>query len=358
VAGPLRTRFVARVGKDIGEASRRGVARKVAIAGASAALVAGLVTYGSLDAGAAPQPTIAQVQAKVNSLSAQYDRAVQQYDQENEQLTAAKAQLARVNKEYAADEAQFKAAHQQMAQIAAADYEDSGSTSLAGLLTANNPATVLSEANLMLQVAGSRNQQAQAYLAAAQQVASVQQQKQRTESGIAALTAQKAQTKNSFEKSLNAEKAILDSLTASQRQKVVTAGGGSTSATNTVSTSTQAGKAVAFMFQELNAGCPYVFGGTGPCPAGYDCSGLVQAAWASAGVTIPRDTYSQWASLPAVSSTNLQIGDLLFYNGIGHVAMYVGNGHIIDALNPSAGIRYSSITDSWYAANYDGAIRV
>ena len=138
---------------------------------------------------------------------------------------------------------------------------------------------------------------------------------------------------------------------------MVTAGGGSTSAVDTVTTSTQQGKAVAFMFQELNAHCPYVFGGTGPCAAGYDCSGLVQAAWASAGVSIPRDTYEQWAALPAVSSSNLQPGDLLFYNGIGHVAMYVGNGHIIDALNPTAGIQYNLTSASWYASTFDGARR-
>ena len=333
------------------------MARKVAIAGASAALVAGLLTYGSLDAGAAPQPSIQAVQAKVNQLSAQYDQAVQRYDQSNEQLTAAKTQLDRVSKEFAQGEAQFKAAHQAVAQIAAADYENSGSTSLAGLLTTNDPATVLSEANMMLQVAGSRNQQTQAYLAAAVQLDQVRLQKARTAAGIAELTLQRAQQRNSIGKLLSQEKATLDSLTAAQQQQVVTAGGGSTSATYTGTTATQQGKAVAFMYQELNAHCPYVYGGTGPCAAGFDCSGLVQAAWASAGLSIPRDTYEQWAAFPAVSTSDLQPGDLLFYNGVGHVAMYVGSGHIIDALNPSAGIQYNSTSASWYASTFDGARR-
>jgi peptidoglycan DL-endopeptidase CwlO len=341
----------------MGGTPRRGVAKKVTIAGASAALVAGLVTYGSLDAGAAPQPSVQQVQAKVNQLTAQYDRDNQLYDQSSQQLTAANAQLARINKELAQDQAQFEAAHQQVAQIAAADYEGSGSTSLAGLLTAQDPATVLSEANLMLQVAGSRNQQTQAYLAAAQQVTSIQQQQQRTKDGIAALTAQRKQQKNSSAKALNQEKAILDSLTAAQQQQVVTAGGGSTSAVYTGTTSTQEGKAVAYVYAQLNAHCPYVYGNTGPCSLGFDCSGLVMQAWASAGVTIPRDTYEQYAALPAVSTSNLRPGDLLYYNGIGHVAMYVGGGHIIDALNPSAGIQYNSMSASWYASNFDGARR-
>jgi cell wall-associated NlpC family hydrolase len=293
----------------------------------------------------------------VNQLTAQYDRAVQQYDQSNEQLTAAKSQLDRVNKEVAADQARFKAAHQQVAQIAAADYEDSGSTSLAGLLTTNNPATVLSEANLMLQVAGSRNQQTLAYLATAQQLAAVQQQKQRTESGIATLVRQRNQQKNSIGKLLQQQKATLDSLTAAQQQQVSTAGsGGTTNSAYTGPTSTQAEKAVAFAYSQL--GCTYYFGGTGPCHSpGFDCSGLVMQAWASAGVTIPRDTYGQWAALPHVSSSSLRVGDLLFYNGIGHVAMYVGGGYIIDAATSGIPVEKIPMSTSWYANSFVGAAR-
>ncbi len=55
------------------------------------------------------------------------------------------------------------------------------------------------------------------------------------------------------------------------------------------------------------------------------------SAWASAGVTIPRDTYEQWAALPHIPVSDIKPGDLLYYNGIGHVAMYVGGGMIIDA---------------------------
>jgi cell wall-associated NlpC family hydrolase len=83
----------------------------------------------------------------------------------------------------------------------------------------------------------------------------------------------------------------------------------------------------------------------------------MMAAWASAGVTIPRDTYEQWAALPHISLSDLQPGDLLYYNGIGHVAMYVGNGMIIDA--PAAGqpVRELPMSTAWYAGSLDGAAR-
>ena len=78
-------------------------------------------------------------------------------------------------------------------------------------------------------------------------------------------------------------------------------------------------------------GVPYVFGGEQP-GVGFDCSGLVQWAWAQAGVSIPRTTETQWPALPHVSLNALQPGDLLFYynldgdNQVDHVVMYTGSG--------------------------------
>ncbi|MGH3153912.1 MAG: C40 family peptidase, partial [Streptosporangiaceae bacterium] len=120
-------------------------------------------------------------------------------------------------------------------------------------------------------------------------------------------------------------------------------------------TTTQAGKAVAFEYAQI--GCPYVYGGTGPCQMGFDCSGLAQAAWASAGVAIPRDSYEQSAELPHVSVSSIEPGDLLIYNGEGHVAMYVGNGDIIDAPQTGLDVERIPMSTPWYADNLDGVVR-
>ncbi len=78
-------------------------------------------------------------------------------------------------------------------------------------------------------------------------------------------------------------------------------------------------------------GVPYVFGGEQP-GVGFDCSGLMQWAWAQAGVSIPRTTETEWPSLPHVSLDALQPGDLLFYynldgdSQVDHVVMYTGSG--------------------------------
>ena len=118
-------------------------------------------------------------------------------------------------------------------------------------------------------------------------------------------------------------------------------------------TSTQAGKAVAFTYAQL--GKPYQWGATGP--GSFDCSGLVQAAWAAAGVAIPRDTYEQWAALPHIATSAIQPGDLLYYDGEGHVAMYVGGGYIIDAPQTGEDVEKIPMNTGWYAATFDGAVR-
>jgi peptidoglycan DL-endopeptidase CwlO len=333
-------------------------ARRAVAVAAALLLAGGLATGMAQVAGAEPQPTVSQVQAKINQLTGQFNKAVQQYDQVAQQLTGAKARLAQVNKEMADDQARYNAAQVKVVQIANASYEDSGQTSLAGLLTSSNPAQVLAMASVIMQLTGDRNLETQQFLTVAQQLGSVQQEQQRTELGIQQLLDQRNQSKNSIKKLLDSEQATLDTLTASQQQQVLDGGlggGGTTSGTYTGPTGSQADTAVQFVYDQL--GCPYVYGGTGPCADGFDCSGLVQAAWAAAGIDIPRDTYEQWAALPHISSSDIEPGDLLYYNGEGHVAMYVGGGYIIDAPSTGYDVEKIPMDTSWYADNFDGAVR-
>jgi cell wall-associated NlpC family hydrolase len=329
------------------------------LAGTALLLAAGAATGVARVAGAQPAPTIAETQAKINALTAKFDKATEQYDQVAQQLTVAKAQLRRLNKQLARDENAYQAARKKVVQIAASSYEDSAQTSLAGLLTSNDPATILAQASIVMQLTSARNLQTQDFLAKAKQLSSVQQTAQHTELGIQQLASQKAHQKDQLTKLIQQQKDILASLTATQVTQVqggtVNGGGGITHGHYTGPTKTQAEKAVAYVFNQL--GCSYVYGATGPCGAGFDCSGLVMQAWASAGVSIPRTTYDQWAALPHVSANDLQPGDLLYYNGIGHVAMYVGGGMFIDAPAPGQVVRELPMNTAWYSSSFDGAAR-
>ncbi|MGV9554112.1 NlpC/P60 family protein [Streptomyces sp. NPDC003522] len=103
---------------------------------------------------------------------------------------------------------------------------------------------------------------------------------------------------------------------------------------------TKAGKALAFARAQI--GKPYVWGATGP--DSYDCSGLTQAAWKAAGVSLPRVTYDQVNAGTTVSLSAAQPGDLVFfYADVTHVGIYIGNGMMIHAPKPGAYVREESI---------------
>ncbi|MFF8094287.1 NlpC/P60 family protein [Streptomyces sp. NPDC016675] len=106
------------------------------------------------------------------------------------------------------------------------------------------------------------------------------------------------------------------------------------------SNGTKAGKALAFARAQI--GKPYVWGATGP--GSYDCSGLTQAAWKAAGVTLPRTTYDQVNAGTTVPVSQAQPGDLVFfYDDLSHVGLYIGNGMMIHAPKPGAYVREESI---------------
>ncbi|MDN3024542.1 C40 family peptidase [Streptomyces sp. S.PB5] len=103
---------------------------------------------------------------------------------------------------------------------------------------------------------------------------------------------------------------------------------------------TKAKKALAFARSQI--GKPYVWGATGP--DSYDCSGLTQAAWNAAGISLPRTTYDQVNAGTTVSLANAQPGDLVFfYDDVTHVGLYIGNGMMIHAPKPGAYVREESI---------------
>ncbi|MEV2242340.1 NlpC/P60 family protein [Micromonospora sp. NPDC049891] len=99
------------------------------------------------------------------------------------------------------------------------------------------------------------------------------------------------------------------------------------SAADAPNVSGQAGVAVRYAYGAL--GKPYGWGKDGP--GSYDCSGLTSAAWRAAGKSLPHNTRMQWGVVAHISRGDLRPGDLVFYSGLGHMAIYVGNGQVIHA---------------------------
>ncbi|MFE9571038.1 NlpC/P60 family protein [Streptomyces sp. NPDC006692] len=114
-------------------------------------------------------------------------------------------------------------------------------------------------------------------------------------------------------------------------------------------------------FARRQIGTPYVWGGNGPAEGGFDCSGLTQAAYHAAGITIPRVAQSQYDAGPHIpAKAPLAPGDLLFFGtgpgSVTHVGIYSGPGLMIDAPHPGAVVRERP-TDVSRRADFQGATR-
>jgi cell wall-associated NlpC family hydrolase len=102
-------------------------------------------------------------------------------------------------------------------------------------------------------------------------------------------------------------------------------------------------------------GVPYVWGGASP--SGFDCSGLVEYVYAQLGISLPHYTVSQWNATIPISVSELAPGDLVFFDGLGHVGIYIGGGQFIHAPHTGTVVQVSSLS-GYYASALVGARRV
>jgi cell wall-associated NlpC family hydrolase len=102
-------------------------------------------------------------------------------------------------------------------------------------------------------------------------------------------------------------------------------------------------------------GVPYVWGGASP--SGFDCSGFTMYVYAKVGVSLPHNAAMQYGMGTPVARSQLAPGDLVFFNGLSHVGMYIGGGRFVHAPHTGDVVKISSLSESWYSATYVGARR-
>jgi peptidoglycan DL-endopeptidase CwlO len=103
-------------------------------------------------------------------------------------------------------------------------------------------------------------------------------------------------------------------------------------------------------------GVPYHYGGGSPA-SGFDCSGFVSYVYAHFGISLPHLSYAQFAMGRSVARRALRPGDLVFFDGAGHVGIYVGKDEFIHAPHTGTAVQISSL-DGAYGRGYDGARRI
>lgn len=322
--------------------------------------------------------TAAQVRAKVDKLYQDAEAATEKYNGAKEKADHASATLRTLHDEAARKTMKLNSARKQLGWVAASQYREGGLDPAVQLALSDDPVAYLQGAEFA-ERAG--HQQSTAIANVRKELREIKQIRDAADVEVTTLKSRQAELKTR-KKTINGKleqaKRLLDRLSAPERAAVVAGGTGhaaggrasrsssdargalpatgtpgspSAASTPAPATDSRAAAAVAYAYSKL--GSPYVWGATGP--NAFDCSGLVQAAYRSAGVSLPRTTYAQINAGTRVSRSELQPGDLVFfYSGISHVGIYVGNGQMVHAPNPSAPVRVAPVDEMPFA----GATRV
>ncbi|MFE2555338.1 NlpC/P60 family protein [Streptomyces sp. NPDC059352] len=331
-----------------------------------------------------PRLTTAQVKAKVDRLYEEAGAATEKYNGAKEKADAARAAFDRLRDEAARRTQRLNTARDGLGAMAAAQYRAGGLDPAVQLALTSDPDEYLERAALA-EKAGDR--QAAAVTAVRRELGAIRQLRAESAGRLTALRAHEAELrrqKTAVLGKLEAARKLLARLTAEERARYDAAvaardtartpegsgtadavtSGGADGATPTradrssggergpvTAPNTRASQAISFARAQL--GKPYVWGATGP--SAFDCSGLTQAAWRAAGVSLPRTTYTQINAGRRVSRSQLAPGDLVFfYSGISHVGLYIGGGQMIHAPRPGAPVRVAPIDEMPFA----GATRV
>lgn len=322
--------------------------------------LAGAATASGLGGGtghAEPQPTAAQVRAKVDKLYQEAEVATEKYNGAKEKADAAERRLEELRDEAARKDDRLNSAREALGSVAAAQYRSGGLDPAVQLALSADPDRYLDGA-AFVERAGSR--QTAAVGRVRKELREIEKLRGAARVEVSSLTSRRAELKRHRETvtgKLETARRLLSRLTAEERADVADRASRSAPgpreglSASAQAPNSRAAAAVAYAYQKL--GSPYVWGATGP--NAFDCSGLTQAAYRAAGVSLPRTTYAQIDAGRRVSRSELLPGDLVFfYSGISHVGIYVGKGQMIHAPNPSAPVRVAPVD----AMPFAGATRV
>ncbi|MCX5035864.1 MULTISPECIES: C40 family peptidase [Streptomyces] len=338
------------------------------------------------------RPTLEEVEKKVDDLYRQAGSATEKYNAAKEKTSKQRKKVDGLLDDVAQRTQKLNDAREELGSFASAQYRTGAAVpETATLLLADSPQDYFDQNQLMDRLTGRQKSAVDDYVT--QQSETMKKRREATE-GLETLTESQNDlktAKSTVQKKLATARELLSELTAEEKARLAaiekkkqeeaerkaaelakqqaaqeeaerkrreeaaqqesgsgssgTSGGtgssdSSGSSTPGASTGTKAEKAIAFARAQI--GKPYVWGATGP--GSYDCSGLTQAAWKAAGVTLPRVTYDQVNAGTTVSVSQAQPGDLVFfYDDISHVGLYIGDGMMIHAPKPGAYVREESI---------------
>jgi cell wall-associated NlpC family hydrolase len=357
------------------------------------ALVAALVVTAS----ATPQPgsiSAKQAQAQgvlnqIQSLDGNLEHAIDAYNLANERLRAVKADLAENRRELGIARANLRQARTVLAEHAVAVYTStSGDSTLEVLIGATSLDDFLSRVDTVGRVSDQGNRVLGEVMTFQNDVRARRARLKRAKARAHELVAERARQKASIESQLATRRSLLNSIRgeivrmqaaerarqAELERRARAQAAAATAAPPVLATALSSetpssspepaaaatpapvaryGGAVGIAMQYL--GTPYVYGGASP--SGFDCSGFVMYVYAQLGVSLPHNAAAQYGSGTPVDRSQLQPGDLVFFNGLGHNGIYVGGGSFIHSPHTGDVVKISPMS-GWYASTYVGARRL
>lgn len=310
------------------------------------ALVASFGLASSVPAQA--EPDIDSVQERVDRLFHEAEQASERLHDAELELTELQRDLTSLTADQKRQDASLEAARDELQDSIVSQYQGQSLSAVGSVVVADDPSAFLSGLSTMSAFQGVQAQLFDAYATQAKALDIRADATADRAADIRRTQSQLAEEKATIQQKLDEAEQLLSRLKEEERQEMLSRG--SIRLPTGVEASGRAAAAVNYAMAQV--GDSYVYGAAGP--SAFDCSGLTMMAWAQAGVGLPHSSSAQYSSGPRVAASDLRPGDLVFYySPISHVGMYIGNGLIVHAANPGAGVRVAEL----YSMPYVGAVR-
>ncbi|WP_406145982.1 NlpC/P60 family protein [Streptomyces sp. NBC_01012] len=305
-------------------------------------------------AAGAPQ-SVAGLLKQLQTLYRKAEESGELYKGTEEELKKRTAEARKVRAELAKARAALDTGRRDAGQLARAQYQGrTGFSAYMQLLLADDPARALEQSHVIEHAQAGRSATVDRLTGAEKRAEALEARSREAQERQRVLTERQKKQRDSVQSQLKGIEAMLASLSAEQlaalselEEKNIGAAQGALTASGALSSvrppTEQGSEAVSYAIEQI--GKPYVWGAEGP--ESYDCSGLTSQAWSAAGRDIPRTSQEQWRQLPKVPVASLRPGDLVVYfPKATHVALYIGNGLVVQAPRPGATVKVSPLASN------------
>lgn len=329
---------------------QQGRQRPIAIALIVVSLLSGLLVLLGTGPSAEAKPRMEKVKERVDRLNRKAEAASERYNDARVKRQQAQVKLAALNADLQRQSHLVELLRRQVAAIVVEQMQGATLSTTSQLVLSDDPDAFLNNLNTVTAYNTQRSQVMDQFGIELDRLRLRKSAVKEEAARLAAIQQTMATEKAEIAKQASAAQDLLDQLQARQRAAVTAPAWTGPIPKVPPAVSGRAADAVRFALAQV--GKSYAYGATGP--GAYDCSGLTMAAWAAAGVALPHSSRAQMSSGTPISESQLKPGDLVFYySPVSHVGIYIGRGLIVNAQNPSTGVRVNSL----HSMPYVGAVR-